>query len=131
LAWGLRKILLFQGEGFSLLIPPGIGSLCCAISYLLSVFVPLMPRFVDRLLDLFRLCPYLLLHLLLRALRLFLDRRADCQAGSTTVLGGLPGLVDYLYLASLGLGDYRCVEGSHDALAVQLLERLQIRLRVG
>src|SRR5215211_845121 len=49
------------------LIPPGIGSLCCAIDSLLSVFVPLMPRFVDRLLDLFRLCPDLLLHLLLRA----------------------------------------------------------------
>jgi hypothetical protein len=51
-----------------------------------------MLRVVDRLLDLFRLCPDLLLH----ALRLFLDRRADCQAGSTTALGGLPDLIDCL-----------------------------------
>src|SRR5215216_288972 len=59
--------------------PPGIGSLCCAIASLLSVFSLLRLRFVDRLLDFLRLCPYLLLHLLLgppgRLLNSPLDRR--------------------------------------------------------
>jgi hypothetical protein len=38
-------------------------------------------------------------------------------------LGGLLGLVDYLYLALLVLGDYRGVIGSHEVLAVELFER--------
>src|SRR3712207_4463040 len=51
--------------------PPGIGSLCCAISSLLS-FASSRLRLVDGLLDLFSFCPDLLLHLPLGALRLLL-----------------------------------------------------------
>jgi hypothetical protein len=53
------------------LTPPGIGSLCCAIPSLLSVYSLLRLRFADRLLDFLRFRPYLLLHLLLGPL----DRR--------------------------------------------------------
>src|SRR5829696_9387997 len=52
--------------------PPGIGSLCCAIPFLLSAFSLLRLRFVDCLFDFLRFRHYLLLHLLLCPLgRLF------------------------------------------------------------
>src|SRR5215216_6358029 len=57
--------------------PPGIGSLCCAIPYLLSVFSLLRLRFVDRLFDFLRFRPDLLLHLLLGPLGGLLNRPLD------------------------------------------------------
>jgi hypothetical protein len=45
-------------------------------------------------------------------------------------LGGLLGLVDYLYLALLVLGDDGGVVGAYEMLAVELFERPQIRLGV-
>jgi hypothetical protein len=51
-------------------------------------------------------------------------RRAYRQPRPAAVLGGLLGLVDYLHLAVLVLGDDRGVVGSDDVLSVELLERL-------
>src|SRR5215217_3410294 len=56
------------------------------------------------------------------------DRRADRQTRPAAVLGGLLGLVDYLYLALLVLGEDGGVEGSHEVLAVELLEFLEVCL---
>src|SRR5215211_8610551 len=57
--------------------PPGIGSLCCAIPFLLSAFSLLRLRFVDCLFDFLRFRHYLLLHLLLGPLGGLLNRPLD------------------------------------------------------
>src|SRR5215211_1657350 len=54
------------------------------------------------------------------------DRSSDRQASPTAVLGGLLYLVYYLYLAFFVLGEYCSVVGSHDVLAVEVLEELKI-----
>src|SRR5215218_3081917 len=57
--------------------PPGIGSLCCATPSLLSIFSLLRLRFADLLLDFLRLCPDLLVHLLVGPLVRFLNSPLD------------------------------------------------------
>src|SRR5918998_1368380 len=59
------------------LAPPAIGSLCCAIVY--PFFSVWGLRFVDRLFHFFRVCPYLLLHLLLGEPGRLLHRPLDCR----------------------------------------------------
>jgi hypothetical protein len=58
------------------------------------------------------------------------QHRAYRQPGLATMLGRLLYLVDYLYLAFLGLGDDGRIVGAHEVLAVEFPQYLQVCLGI-